>query len=50
MMYVSVDKKMNHLNTLKRQAAELERKIKQLEKELTKDMIRAYAEIEISAQ
>ena len=50
MMYVSVDKKKNHLNTLKRQAAELERRIKQLEKELTKDMIRAYAEIEISAQ
>lgn len=50
MMYVSVDKKMNHLNTLKRQAAELERRIKQLEKELTKDMIRAYAEVAVDAR
>ena len=47
MMYITIDQKIKHLNTLKHQAAEIERRIKQLEKDLQKSMTQAYAEVAV---
>ena len=42
---ITVEKKMKHITTLKRTAAELNRRIEQLEKELQKDMLAEYAAV-----
>ncbi len=42
---INIEKKMKHISTLKRTAAELNRRIEQLEKELQKDMLAEYAAV-----
>ena len=47
---ITVEKKMKHITTLKRTAAELNRRIEQLEKELQKDMLAEYAAVGNAAE
>ena len=47
---ITVEKIMKHITTLKRTAAELKRRIEQLEKELQKDMLAEYAAIGNAAE